>query len=354
MRYSRVAFFMPIFIALFALSCQPTTSSEKRQEENASADSGPTLQVYTYQQSIEDKDLKRHFFNLNGANIEFNVLDSKSTVDQLIAGTINPDVLILDGVEYAVKAKEAGMLQPFSTGDMEENVPFKYKDKEGFWVAIGKSGIAVVFNKDKIKVGDIRTYSDLTKAKYKGKIVLSQAAAKTSRHLLAGMIAAEGEQAASRFAKALVANQTSSIQHSDEDVIRAIANGEGDLGLVDITSLLRFRYSGNPDDFKAAENLALVYPVNKDDITYLTFRLAAIPKNTSNRAVALRFVEYLTNPSAQQAMSAGSFLFPVNPMVIPTDFLIDEGGYKDLENDLNDMGALNEKALSVAAAAGWQ
>lgn len=338
----------------FCLSCQPSGSENKQGETTTSGQAENTLNVYTYYQSIEDNDLTQRFANLTGATAKFNVMDPKALTDQFISGAINPDLIILDDLSLLLQAKEAGLLQPFSTADMEENIPSKYKDNDGYWVAMGKSGMVVVYHKDKIKEGQIRTYSDLTKAEYKGRLLISSIEEGTNRQLLASMIAAEGETATENFAKALLANQAKAPSGTDRDVIEAVANGEADLGIVDIASVLKFRYSGNPDEFKLAESLSMVYPVNKDGVTYLSFRFIAVPKNTGDRATALRFAEYLTNDSAQQAMSAGSFIFPTNPMVIPTDFLIDQGGYKDLGTDLNVIGQLDDEARAIAESLGWE
>lgn len=357
MQQLRVGYLFCLLLSFLAFGCQQPSSSgaqENSESNNEVSSSAPTLNVYTYKESVENKDLKQRFFNLNGANVNFNLLDSKTIIDQFKAGQISPDLLILDGVEHVLAAKEAGLLQPFSTGEMEENIPFKYKDQEGYWAAIGKSGIVVVFDKNKVQTGAIKHYSDLTDTKYKGKIALSSASEKVNRHLLAGMIEGVGERAATSFARSLLANKSEQVLDSEEAIIKAVANGEVEMGLVDISSVLKFRYSGNPDDFKAAENLGVVYPVSKDGITYLTFRVIAMPKNPSDRDIALRFAEYLTNESAQQAISAGSFLFPTNPMVVPSDFLIDEGGYRDLENDLNTMAQQNEKVLSIMSSVGWE
>lgn len=340
--------------SLFIAGCQP--SSSKKGKEGGAQNNQPvkTLNVYTFYQSVEDKDLVKRFANLTGSTVAFKVLEPQDLSEQFINGSITPDLIILNDLSLVLKAKAAGLLQPFSTGDMENNIPSKYKDNDGFWYAIGKSGLAVLYNKDKINPGEIKTYADLTKSEYKGRLLMSSISDNTNRQLLAGMIAGEGEATAKRFAKGLVANQAKPPMGTDLDVIRGITQGEGDLAIVDIASILKFRYSGNPDDFKAAENLSMVYPVNKDGVTYISFRFIAMPKNTGARDAALRFAEYLTNDSAQQAISAGSFLFPTNPMVLPSDFLIDQGGYKDLGTDLNIIGQLDEQARTIAGDLGWE
>lgn len=346
-------FFGLILIAQLIFSCQPPASKKQQENPVFEQSAAPILNVYTYRASVEHRDLVQRFGNLTGGKVEFKIIESEVLADQIIGGTISPDLIITDNLSPILKIKDAGLLQPFSTGNMEENIPSKYKDNDGFWMAMGKSGIAVVFNSEKIKTGEINTYTDLTNAKYKGKILISSLEETTNRQLLAGMIAGEGEAAANRFAKGLLDNQAKPPAGTDVDVIKGVSSGEGDLGLVDMASVLRFRYSGNPEDFKTAENLAMVYPVNKDGITYLTFRYIAMPKSTSNRQSALRFAEYLTNESAQQVMSAGSFIFPANPMVIPSDFLIDQGGYQDLGTDLNKIGQLDDQINSIAESLNW-
>ena len=349
-------FFAVSLLSLGISSCQPNSPSGNQNNTKSSATSQPakTLKVYTYRSSVEDKDMKERFANLAEVAPQYTVMDSKEIVDQMVEGTITPDVLIVDDLASILTAREAGVLQPFSTAGIEENVPFKYKDKDGYWVALGKSGIAVIFHKDRVQEADIKTYADLTKPKFKGKILLADAEESINRQLLAGMIAGEGERAATRFAKGVVANLAQPPVADQTAVIEGVANGDGDLGIVDIAALMRYRYSGNPDAFEAAKNLSLVYPATEQGITYLTFKFLAIPKNTADRARAVRFAEYLTNESAQQAMSAGGFLFPTNPMVLPADFLIDEGGYRDMGTDLNEIGQLDSTAISIAQAAGWE
>src|SRR5690606_4721060 len=99
-----------------------------------------------------------------------------ANADELITRMVNEgkdspaDVLITVDAGRLHNAKESGILQPVESEILTSNVPSHLKDANNYWYAVTKRARVLAYAKDKVKDGEIETYWDLTKPKYKGKV----------------------------------------------------------------------------------------------------------------------------------------------------------------------------------------
>ena len=78
---------------------------------------------------------------------------------------------------------------------------------------------------------------------------------------------------------------------------------------------------------------------------------AAMPNSVVERDPAIKLVEFLTSLETQTLFTGAVYHYPVNPMVIPDDFVIQLGGFKEVDMDLNNLGLNGSKVAEIIEAA---
>src|SRR5437764_3479099 len=106
-----------------------------------------------------------------GYDIPFDNKNSGQTLSQLIAEKNNPVAdLAYYGVNFAIKAKAAGVHDPYKPKGWEE-VPAGLKDPDGYWTTIHSGTLGLFVNKDALGGKPVPAcWKDLLKADYRGMV----------------------------------------------------------------------------------------------------------------------------------------------------------------------------------------
>ena len=115
---------------------------------------------------------------------------------------------------------------------MEKNVPQHLRSSDSTWFALSKRARVVAISKERVNGDEIRRIEDLTSAKWKGRVCSRPGSHVYNRSLLASIIAANGADDATNWAKGLVSNLARRPQGNDRAQINAIHSGECDVALV--------------------------------------------------------------------------------------------------------------------------
>lgn len=93
-------------------------------------------------------------------------------MQELKAGTRQADVLTTSDPAATATLARSGTFVAFKPRNFDK-VPAEVKDKDGYWIAQRLNLLAIAIDGDKVKPADRpKTWSDLTKAKYKGLLVM--------------------------------------------------------------------------------------------------------------------------------------------------------------------------------------
>ena len=136
------------------------------------------------------------------------------------------DVFISVDAGRLERAREMGLLQPLKSATIETAVPASLRDPQGQWFGFSSRARVIMYNKDKVKVGDIATYEELADPKWKGKVLSRSSNHTYSQSLVGSILAALGPDKTFEWCKGLVANFAHPPKGGDRDQIRSVATGE--------------------------------------------------------------------------------------------------------------------------------
>lgn len=316
------------------------------------------VNVYSHRHYDTDKQLFKMFEKNTG--IKVNVIKAKAS--QLIKrieseGKNTPaDVLITADVARLVQAQEKGILQPVTSNILNEAVPSNLRQKDGYWYGITKRARVITYNKDKVNPSDLSTYEDLTKPKWKGKVLIRKSNNIYNQSLLASLIANDGEKAAAKWAKGMVKNMARVPAGNDRDQMKAVAAGIGDIAVVNTYYVGKLLNSKKQKEVMVGKKMGVFFPnqgVNQSG-THINISGVGVVKNSKNKVNSIKFMEFLVSPKAQELFAKANYEYPVNKKVEPSDLLKSWGEFKEDKTPLEAFGKNNANAVKVFNQVGWK
>ncbi len=319
---------------------------------NSPAHATEEVNVYTSRHYDIDKSIYEAFTQKTG--IKVNVISGKAP--EILArlkseGADSPaDIFMTVDMVNLYNAIAADMVSPILSTIIEENIPASLRGKNNDWVALTQRARVIGYEKGKFDFSKIKTYQDLAKADFSGKILVRSAASGYNQSLVAGIIAEESETAALVFVKGLVKNMARTPKGNDRDQIKAVIAGEGDVAILNTYYLGRMMYSDDPKEVEVAKKVAFFFPEN----THVDVSAAAIMKHGKNTQNATTLLEYLTSPEVQSIYANKNYETPANPEV-PAHPLIQElGTFTRMNVNLEDIGKNTTKASMIMGQGGWK
>ena len=95
------------------------------------------------------------------------------------------------------------------------------------------------------------------------------------------------------------------------DQIKAVASGECGIAVTNTYYLARLMRSTKPDDKAVAERVSVVFPNQQSWGTHVNVAGGAVARYSKNQANAVKFLEYLVSPAAQNHFANGNNEWPV-------------------------------------------
>lgn len=343
----RKIFSAMVLLVAFAACKTEQKKEEKKQEE---------VNVYTHRHYKADQELFAQFEKETG--IKVNVVNAKA--DELMQkmtteGELSPaDVLITVDAGRLVRAKKKGLLQSATSDFLDKTIPTHLKDVDNNWFALTKRARVIVYNPEKVKLEDLSTYEALTEDKWKNKVLIRSSGNIYNQSLLASIIANDGEEKATEWAKGMVANMARSPKGNDRDQIKAVVAGEGDVAVVNTYYIGKLVNSKNPEEVKAGEGVKIFFPNQDDRGTHINVSGAGVAKYAPNKENAIKFIEFLASKKAQEVFAKANYEYPVNKEVEPSDLLKSWGDFKEDNLSLTKLGENNKNAVLVFDKAAWK
>jgi len=316
-----------------------------------------TLNLYSSRHYDTDRALYDGFTRETGMRIRL----IEGDADQLIAriqseGANTPaDVLItVDGARLA-RAVAAGIMAPTRSDLLNSRIPASLRDPEGRWYGVSTRARVVMFDKTKARPA-IARYEDLAKPEFRGQILVRSSNHPYNMSLMASIMAANGEQAAEEWARGVAANLARPPQGGDTPQFQAVAAGVGGLAIANTYYLARMGASSNPAQKDVYEKIGVIFPNQAagDRGAHVNVSGAGVVGSSSNKEMAVRFIEYLTGPRAQEMFANGNFEYPVVADVAPHPALAAFGTFRADQLNAQRYGAMAPQALQIMQRAGWR
>ena len=222
------------------------------------------------------------------------------------------DVVITVDAGRLWRAEQAGLFQP--APELESalsDVPANLRHPEGDWFGFASRVRAVAYAEDRVDPAEIQDFTDLADEAWRGRICVRSSSNVYNQSLLAGLIEAEGSEAAESWAAGIVANMARPPQGGDTDQIRAVAAGQCDVAIVNHYYLARLERSEDPADAEVAEAVDLVIADLAGQGAHVNISGAGLAAGAPNREQAVAFLEFLLSDQAQRAFAEFTNEYPV-------------------------------------------
>jgi iron(III) transport system substrate-binding protein len=257
------------------------------------------------------------------------------------------DVLLTVDAGNLWLAASRGLLQPITSAVLTRNIPAHLRDPGNQWFAVAVRARTIMYSTERVKPADLSTYAALGDAKWKGRLCLRTSTATYNQSLLASFIKLRGEPAVTTMVSGWVANDPVYI-NGDTQILEAIAAGRCDVGITNTYYLGRL-LAEKPD-----LPVRPFWPDQSGDGVHVNISGGGVVRWAKNRANAVRLLEYLSTPQAQQALSHASFEYPANPSVAPLAVLTSWGTFKPQTIGVAAAGQYQAAAVKVADRAGYR
>lgn len=292
--------------------------------------------------------------------IKVNVV--KANADELIErlkneGDNSPaDLFITVDAGKLQKAKDLDLLQKISSPIINQNVDIDLKDVNGYWIPITYRARIIVYSKDRVDVGELSTYANLTNEKWRNKVLVRSSSNAYNQALLSSIVANRGEEAATNWASELVKNFARDPKGNDRDQVKAITAGQGDLAIVNSYYIGLLLSSENDEEIKAGNSVGVFFPNQGEEESGSHINVSGIglAKNAPNKENAIKLMEFLTSESAQKTYTNTSYEYPANPNVEPNEIVKKWGSFKKDILDLNQLGVFRNRAIEIFDKSGWK
>ncbi|MGQ9855426.1 MAG: thiamine ABC transporter substrate-binding protein [Fervidobacterium sp.] len=229
---------------------------------------------------------------------------------RLIAEKNSPraDVVVGLNLQQLNKAISEGILEKYRATN-SKNLTYKGFVND-YGTVYDYGAIAMLYNSEKIK-NPPRSFKDLLKPEYKGKIVLiDPRTSSTGLTFLMWTIAAFGEDGAIEYWKELKKNVLT-FTSGWSAAFKMIETGEADI-------IVSFATDGAYSMYKYG---SIKYvPVIFEEGAYVLEEYAGIIKNAKNRALARAFIEFILTPEFQKEVPLNQWMLPVINIELPEVF----------------------------------
>ena len=274
------------------------------------------LNLYSARHYSTDEALYANFTKATGIKINRVDADDAGILARLKAeGAASPaDVILLVDAARLYKGEVDGLFRPVKSKLLEDTIPAQYRGKataEGTpWFGFSTRARVIVYDKVKVKREDVDTYDELADPKNKGKICIRSGSHPYNLSLFGAVTEHLGEQKAQEWLKGIVANLARDPKGGDTDQIKGVGSGECQIAVSNTYYIARLIRSSNPDDRALMERVGIVFPNQSSWGTHVNIAGGAMAKNAKNPDNAVKFLEYLASPEAQNYFANGNNEWP--------------------------------------------
>jgi iron(III) transport system substrate-binding protein len=275
------------------------------------------INLYSARHYPTDELLYSDFAKATGIKINRVDSDDAGIIARLKAeGSASPaDLILLVDAARLWRGEVDGMFLPVKSKTLEAAIPATLRSKptkDGTaWFGLSTRARVVVYDKLKIKREDVDTYEELGDPKNKGKLCIRSGSHPYNLSLFGAMTEHLGVEKTEAWLKGMVDNMARAPKGGDTDQIKAVASGECGIAVSNTYYLARLMRSTNPADIALMERVGVVFPNQQSWGTHVNVAGGAVARYSKNQANAVKFLEYLISPAAQNHFANGNNEWPV-------------------------------------------
>lgn len=317
------------------------------------------VNIYTSRHYESDKILYKKFENKTGIKVNYISGKGKALFERIKSeGKNSPaDIFITVDAANLWKVESEGFFQRIKSRKISKILERRFIGPDYKWIGIAKRYRIIVFNEN-VKEHELKdiNYEDLASDKWKNRIVIRSSSNIYNQSLIASMISHNGSSYMKKWLPGFIENFARKPQGNDRAQVMAVANGEGDIAIVN-SYYLGIMLSGNSGEsqLNAAKKVKVVFPNQNNRGVHVNISGAGILKYSKNYDNAVKFIEFLLEPEVQKHIVNNTFEYPIVEGVDPHP-LIKELGINIIEDTIKvkKLGKLNKSAVKLMDISGWR
>lgn len=257
------------------------------------------------------------------------------------------DLLVTVDAGNLWNAGRAGLLAPVDSAALRANVPAHLRDPDNRWFGLTVRARAIMYNTRKVRAAELSTYEALGDPRWRGRLCLRPSNYIYSQSFLAALIKRHGEAKTEEIVRGWVANQPVLI-NSDTKLLEAVAAGQCDVALANHYYLARL-VAKDP-----TFPVTVFWANQKTTGTHVNVSGAGVIAHAKHRDAAVRLLEFLSDPEAQNLFSDENYEYPANPRVKPVPLLAQWGEFRADDLNIAATGELQPAATRLADRVGYK
>ncbi len=275
-----------------------------------------TLNLYSARHYQTDEALYADFTKATGIRINRVDADDAGILARLQSeGSASPaDVILLVDAARLWKAEVDGLFQPLRSATLASRIPAGLRGKDdgqgSQWFGYSTRARVIVYDKARVKPGEVDTYEKLADPINKGKVCTRSGSHPYNVSLFGALMEHWGPPATETWMQGVVANMARAPKGGDTDQIRAVASGECQIALSNTYYIARVMRSDKPEDREVMSKIAISFPNQASFGTHVNVAGGAIARHAPHRDAAVKFLEYLSGESAQRYFADGNNEWP--------------------------------------------
>jgi len=309
------------------------------------------VKVYSGRHYNTDRAVYKKFAEETGIKVRLIEAAGISLIERLKREGKNSqaDLILLVDAARITNASKAGLLQSIESLSLENDVPYGLKDKDKKWYALTRRVRVMVANPKVVDVSKINDYTDLADPSLKGKVCLRNRKSPYNQSLVANQIVNKGEAQTKEWLKGMISNISQPFFPGDIGVIRAVAQGQCGVGIVNHYYVSRMLAGVNGrKDQRLAKKVKVLTP----NPAHVNVSAGGIAKYAENKEEAIQLLEYLASPAGSSGLAGPTFEHPLVGFN-KTDEVSQFGGFTPDSVTIDQLGANNKKAIQLMRKAGW-
>lgn len=314
------------------------------------ATAADSLVVYSARNEPLIKPLFDRYTADTGTQIKFITDKEGALLERLKAEGANTpaDILMTVDAGNLWQAAEEGVLAPVDSSILKKNIPAHLRDTKDRWFGLSVRARTLVYSTQRVKPSELTTYEALGDAKFKNRLCLRTSKKVYNQSLVAMMIARYGEAKTEEIIRAWVKNLAAPVFADDTQLMQAIVAGQCDVGIVNTY------YFGRLKKKQPNTPIALFWPNQKDAGVHVNVSGAGVTAHAKHRAAAVKFLEWLSSPAAQNLFADENLEYPANPAVKPNPIVAAWGAFKGDTINVAEAGRLQAQAVKLMDRAGYR
>lgn len=304
------------------------------------------VNVYSYRQPELIAPLTDAFTEATGIEVNVAYLE-KGMIERLQAeGRRTPaDLVFTVDISRLAAIVDADLTQPAVSDTLIANVPEQYRDPENRWWGLTTRARIVYASKERVAEGEVTTYEDLADPKWKGRICTRSGTHAYNVALTSAILNYYGEDGAKEWLEGVKANLARKPQGNDRAQVKAIWAGECDIAIG--YTYYMGKMLEDPEQAQWANSVNIVFPTFENAGTHVNISGVAMTKYAPNPENALKLMEYLTSPEAQEIYATANYEYPIAPGSKPDDLVASWGSFVADDVNLMTLAANRSAALKL-------